>query len=92
MKSNTGYRSDHFSFNRVGVPTIVTRNGGSLVKEGARGRKPGVYHQPSDEYSDDWDVSGTIQNIGLTFSVGWQIANMDEKVEWYPDAPYQRKK
>lgn len=92
VKSNTGYRSDHFSFNRVGVPTIVTRNGGSLVKEGARGRKPGVYHQPSDEYSDDWDVSGTIQNIGLTFSVGWQIANTDEKVEWYPDAPYQRNK
>ncbi|MBR1667982.1 MAG: M20/M25/M40 family metallo-hydrolase [Bacteroidaceae bacterium] len=91
VKSGTGYRSDHFSFNRVGVPTIVTRGGRSQVKEGARGRKPGTYHQPSDEYSEDWDVAGTVQNIGLTFSIGWLIANTDETVEWYPDAPYRRK-
>lgn len=92
QKSDGGYRSDHFSFNRVGVPTVNIGRGRSLVNPNAqRGRKPGVYHQPSDEYSEDWDVTGTVQSIGLAFSIGYQIANTSYFPEWYSDSPYQRK-
>lgn len=92
IPSNGGYRSDHFSFNRVGVPTVVTHPGNSLVNPMAqRGRKPGVYHQPTDEYSDDWDVTGTVQSIGLAFLIGQQIADTDVFPQWNADSPYQRK-
>ena len=62
------YRSDHFSFARVGIPSFSIEEGRDLL-----GKPPGTgeklfadfndhhYHQPSDEYSDDWDFSGMEQ-------------------------------
>ncbi|HUJ19953.1 MAG TPA: M28 family peptidase, partial [Bryobacteraceae bacterium] len=59
------YRSDHFSFARVGIPSFSIDDGEDLL-----GKPPGTgakyredyyahrYHQPSDEYRDDWDFSG----------------------------------
>ena len=52
------YRSDHFSFAKVGVPAISFGDGNDLVNGGiARGEALGKeyvekhYHQPSDEWS-----------------------------------------
>ena len=36
---------------------------------------PVWYHKPSDEYRADWDLSGTLANIYLVFSVGLSLAN-----------------
>ena len=33
------------------------------------------YHKPSDEYSPDWDVSGTMQDLQLYYDVGFGVAN-----------------
>lgn len=37
------------------------------------------YHQPRDEYHDDWDLSGTMANIYMMFSVGLSLANTAER-------------
>ncbi len=63
--AGTYYRSDHFSFARVGIPAFSVDSGDDII-----GKPPGTgkkladeftearYHQPSDEYHDDWDFSG----------------------------------
>ena len=68
------YRSDHFSFARAGVPAFSIEMGGDYVAKPAaftpeRMKAFGAsYHQPSDEYREDWDFSGMEQfaRFGLT--------------------------
>ena len=40
------------------------------------------YHQPRDEYHDDWDLSGTMANIYMMFSVGLSLANTAERPQF----------
>ena len=41
------------------------------------------YHKPGDEYSEDWDVSGSIEDLRLLFEVGARVANA---TTWPPGA------
>jgi Zn-dependent M28 family amino/carboxypeptidase len=59
------FRSDHYNFVKKGVKAIVVEND----------VKPEWYHKPSDEYRDDWDLSGTLANTNMMFSVGLSLAN-----------------
>ena len=59
------FRSDHYNFVKKGVKAIVVEND----------VKPEWYHKPSDEYRDDWDLSGTVANTNMIFSVGLSLAN-----------------
>ena len=82
------YRSDHFSFARAGVPAFSIGMGGNYVAKPAaftpeRMKKFGAsYHQPSDEYSEDWDFSGMEQFARFGFTLGVQIANLDALPTW----------
>ena len=57
------YRSDHYNFVKKGVPSVVLEND----------VQPQWYHKPSDEYRDDWDLSGTMANLNLVFSVALSL-------------------
>ena len=87
------YRSDHYNFVKKGVPALVMENGRELVDPGKPNKYPQKdwYHQPSDEYKEDWDMSGTIANINVMIGAASAIANMDEMPKWKPDSPYARK-
>jgi Zn-dependent M28 family amino/carboxypeptidase len=83
------FRSDHFPFAKRGVPALSFGGGQDLVNGGkARGEalaKAFVtdrYHQPADEYSPDWDLTGAVQDGGLLYELGRQLANSDEWPEW----------
>ena len=83
------FRSDHFPFAKRGVPAISFGAGQDLVDGGkARGEalaKAYVtdrYHQPADEYSPDWNLTGAAQDGALLFALGQQLANSDEWPEW----------
>jgi Zn-dependent M28 family amino/carboxypeptidase len=83
------FRSDHFSFAKRGVPAISFGAGQDLVDGGlARGEalaKDYVtyrYHQPADEYSPSWDLSGAAQDGGMLFDLGRKLANSREWPEW----------
>lgn len=41
------------------------------------------YHKPSDEYREDWDLSGTLANINLIFSAALSIADAEDPVKRY---------
>ena len=40
------------------------------------------YHKPDDEYSEAWDVTGSIEDLRLLFEVGARVANADTWPEW----------
>jgi Zn-dependent M28 family amino/carboxypeptidase len=83
------YRSDHFSLAKVGVPAADVGKGVDFV-----GRPPGWgkemeerwtakhYHQPSDEYRDDWDLSGMVDDARLVFLLAVKAADAREMPRW----------
>ena len=90
------YRSDHFSFAKVGVPAISFGDGDDLVRGGvARGEalsKEYVekhYHQPSDEWSPNWDFSGMAQDLQLLHDLGRDLANSRAWPNWSPDSEFR---
>ncbi|MDO4187160.1 MAG: M28 family peptidase [Bacteroidales bacterium] len=74
------FRSDHYNFVKKGVPAVVVENGQHPVDLGRPNKYPMPvwYHKPSDEYRNDWDLSGTLSNINLIFSVGLSLSNAEE--------------
>ncbi|MBI4892103.1 MAG: M20/M25/M40 family metallo-hydrolase [Acidobacteria bacterium] len=81
------FRSDHYSFARFGVPAFSVNGGSDYVGKPAGfaaevGKKHAAsYHQPSDEYADDWDFSGMEQFARFGFALGTEIANLEKLPE-----------
>ena len=83
------YRSDQFSFAKIGVPAMYLDTGTDFVDRPAGWGKEQVdnytnfsYHQPSDEYDDSWNFDGMISDAMLGFWAGLAIANADEMPQW----------
>lgn len=69
------FRSDHYNFVKKGVRAVVVENGLKPVDPSRPNKYPMPvwYHKPSDEYHDDWNLSGTLANTNLIFSVGLSL-------------------
>ena len=92
------YRSDHFSFAKVGVPALYAKGGSEpFDEETAKYRKrtsvivTGCYHQVCDKFRDDWDLSGISQDTQLLMEVGYLVANKDSWLQWRETSEFQRK-
>ena len=90
------YRSDHFSFAKVGVPAISFGDGNDLVSGGIeRGEALGKvyvekhYHQPSDEWSPQWDFTGMAQDVQLMHNLGRDLANSRAWPNWSTDSEFR---
>jgi len=90
------YRSDHFSFAKVGVPAMSFSPGLDLVNGGvARGEAIATdynthhYHQPSDQWHANWDWSGVAQNAALLHRLGLKLANSREWPNWSADSEFR---
>ncbi len=93
------YRSDHFNFAKQGVPALYTDDGVEFI-----GRPPFYgklkrdeftktdYHQPSDQFKPDWDLSGAEEDAQLMFAVGYRVANADKYPEWKPGNEFRLKR
>jgi Zn-dependent M28 family amino/carboxypeptidase len=93
------YRSDQFSFARVGVPSIYIGNG-----EDFEGKPKGWghevmnkwesdnYHQPSDQVEPWWDFNGMAKNVKLFFLIGDKIANDTNMPKWKPTSEFAKVK
>ena len=83
------YRSDHFNFAKAGVPALYVKSG-MVLRDKPEGAGKAMfdsfqaerYHKPGDEYSEDWDVSGSIEDLRLLFEVGARVANSKTWPEW----------
>jgi Zn-dependent M28 family amino/carboxypeptidase len=76
------YRSDHFPFAKVGVPSLSLKEGDDFVGRPAgwgaeqfKAYNTAHYHQPSDEYRDSWDFRGMIQETEIALDIGLRVAN-----------------
>lgn len=85
------YRSDHFSFARVGVPSFSIGEGdkyqGHDKQWGLQKARDFVakdYHHPSDEYHPEMDFRGDAVMARFGFALGWEAANQPEVVGWQP--------
>lgn len=90
------YRSDQFSFAKVGVPALYFSAGTDYV-----GRPPGWgkeqreewertrYHQPSDEINESWNFDGMIEDTQLGFYAGWLIDQADAMPSWKPGDEFE---
>ncbi|BCW94503.1 MAG: hypothetical protein KatS3mg007_2397 [Thermoanaerobaculum sp.] len=85
------YRSDHFSFARIGVPGLYFKSGTDyLGKPAGWGRQMAEqweaqhYHRPSDELTPDWDFSGMVEDTELGFWCALRVANDPALPQWVP--------
>ncbi|HEY0963035.1 MAG TPA: M28 family metallopeptidase [Pseudomonadales bacterium] len=85
------YRSDQFSFARVGIPSTYLDAGTDIIGQPAGWGEEQInrytdlhYHQPSDEVTDDWNFDGVVQDAVLNLLVSWRIANNDAMPQWNP--------
>ena len=90
------YRSDHFPLAKVGVPMISPGGGYDLINGGkAAGQalrddyRAHRYHQPTDEWSAAWDLSGPVDDLQVFYAVGMKLANSDTWPNWYKDSEFR---
>ncbi len=90
------YRSDQFNFAKIGVPAAYLDSGVDFIgRDEDWGRQQMEqwtrvhYHQPSDEYQDNWDLSGGVEDTQLAFWLGVKVANAPEMPKWYPGDEFE---
>ena len=83
------YRSDHFSMAKAGIPAFTVAAGSEFL-----GKPPEFaeqlfrefnqkhYHQPSDEFREDWDFSGLAQVARFGMLIALDAANQDALPTW----------
>jgi len=90
------YRSDQFSFAKIGVPGVYLDSGTDFVgrpegwgKERIEEWERTRYHQPSDEYDEAWDLGGAVDDARLLFLVGLRAAGAREMPRWRPGDEFE---
>jgi Zn-dependent M28 family amino/carboxypeptidase len=90
------YRSDQFSFARIGVPAFYFDGGTDFVGRPAGWGAEQIelyeanhYHQPSDELTPEWNFAGMVQDARFGFHAGLLVANDDELPRWNPGNEFE---
>lgn len=90
------FRSDHFSFAKLGVPMFYGESGEDLVEGGTAAGHAAAedyvanrYHKPQDEYADSWKWDGAIEDLTLFYGLGRELADGDRWPNWYKTAEFR---
>ena len=91
------FRSDHFNFAKVGVPSVTV--GAGIDVEG-RGKAYGQkrqddynatrYHRPADVYDPTWNIDGGMQDIELLFEVGKRLSFETTFPQWKDGSEFKK--
>ena len=83
------YRSDQFSFAKIGVPALFFADGTDFIGRPALWGRQQIeewelrkYHQPADKLDDSWNFDGMIQDARLDMLSAWLIAQADAMPTW----------
>jgi Zn-dependent M28 family amino/carboxypeptidase len=83
------YRSDQFSFAKIGVPALYLDGGSDIIGQPEGWGVDHIneytdthYHQPSDELTDDWNFDGMVDDAKFGFWAGLLVANADAMPDW----------
>lgn len=91
------FRSDHFPMAHAGIPAFSIGHATEFLGKPAGfgeqahqeyNRKH--YHQPSDEFQDDWDFTALRQVAEYGFLLGKDIANQEKLPDWRPGDAFHR--
>jgi Zn-dependent M28 family amino/carboxypeptidase len=90
------YRSDQFSFARVGVPAFYLDGGTDFIGRAAGWGTEQIeqyeanhYHQPSDELTSEWTFAGMVQDARFGFYAGLLVANDEAMPQWNPGNEFE---
>jgi len=90
------YRSDQFNFAKIGVPALYLSGGTDYVgkdpefgKSLRRKFESTCYHQPCDEVTSDWDLSGLVEDTQVAFYCGLAIADADAMPTWNAEDEFE---
>ena len=91
------YRSDHFAFANVGIPALYAK-GGSIPADQAtadlRAKLDPIlskcYHGLCDEYTQDWDLTGAVEDMQLFFEIGVELSESDVWPQWSKTSEFKR--
>lgn len=91
------FRSDHFSFAHAGIPAFSIEHATEFAGKPAdyytklyeeyNGRH---YHQPSDEFQEDWDFTAVQQVAEFGFLLGQDVANQERLADWRAGDSFHR--
>ncbi len=83
------YRSDHFSFAKLGVPMLYVDGGEDLIDGGkeagaaiAEDYTKNRYHGPKDEYDPNWNWDGVAADLQLFYRLGRMLAQTESWPNW----------
>ena len=90
------YRSDHFEFAKMGVPSLYVNSGvdirGKSKKYGLEKRNEYIkqhYHALSDEIKDDWTFDGLVEDNKILLRVGYAISQHSDWPAWNEGAEFK---
>jgi len=90
------YRSDQFSFARIGVPALYFDSGTDFIgrppewgKQQIEAWEQKKYHQPGDKLDDSWNFDGMIEDAQLGFYSGWLVTQADAMPTWNPGDEFE---
>ena len=90
------YRSDHFSFAKLGVPMLYGESGEDYRSGGKSAGHAAAedylthrYHKPADEYSESWNWEGAIEDLQIFYTLGRRLADGTNWPNWYPTAEFR---
>ena len=91
------YRSDHFPLAKAGIPALSISDPVEYL-----GKDPGYakklrdeyiardYHQPSDEFKEDWDYTGAVDDMRFLAELGWRVANSEMMPAYHDNEQFAR--
>lgn len=91
------FRSDHFNFAKIGIPSLYAsgsyedfKHGHEYVKKMNDEYRDKKYHQPQDEYDPiTTELSGVQFDAQLMYLVGQKLANEDYFPKWYQNSEFR---
>lgn len=94
------YRSDHFSFSKVGVPSLNISFGIDNIEHGKQWSLDIMgkwisenYHKPSDNYEPNlWKFDGMVDDLVVYYELGYKLSMTDNFPNWREGVFYKTKR
>lgn len=90
------FRSDHFPFAKGGVPALSIRSGENYLDKSIDAKKIAAeynaknYHQPSDNFDENWRFDGVVQILETSLAIALKISNSDKMPKFKKDDEFAK--
>lgn len=91
------YRSDHFAFANIGIPALYAKSGKKPVDDATAKLRAEMapklakcYHGLCDEFSEQWDLSGAVEDMQAFFEVGYELSKENVWPQWSKTSEFKR--